>query len=1047
MSAKLHARKCKGARCVDFSGSCADIYTMKTLLSARVVRIVAVFGSLLLALAHARAVNVANYTFAGNSLASSDMDSSSAAADFVLGAGIASFAAPAAFFVNSPAMMLGSDHTPATEADAITGNDYFSFTVTPSGGGALAFGQLSYNFAIQNNSNTITTKIALRWSVDNFATTLDTGMITTNSGQTASAGAGVDLTSYGAQTGPVEFRFYIYDDQDTQFSKVGIDSITLDATFQAAPPRYRIIDLGTLGGNEAIASDINNAGQIVGGSETKKGDGHAFIVEAGRMRDLGVIAGSESRATSINGVGQVVGESSVNRTNADVHACLFSGGRRSDLGVLPGNSNSRANDINVGGLIVGVAETATGGHAVSFGTTVVDLDPTGDDISEALAVNNSGTVVGYTVTMSGQRRAVIFTGGAAQDLGVLGAGAGDGALCTAINDAGVIVGKSQVDGTPNHGHAFIYNGTMTDLGTLDGNPASNSAATGINNPGHVVGTSETGGQIHAFLHRDGKMFDLHTLATGSMAGFTSLTPRAINDDGWIVGSGALASGETHAFLAVPGPFKSASVIAKDDTAAGVSDGLFSTFGPPAIDAMNDVAFRATIKGSNDAAGINTANNSGIWIYNTVSGTLIARTGDPANTAPGTNGALFTKLSDPVLAGNGALAFIGKLKVGTGDATKANSIGVWRHVGGTTTLVCRADGGFGTAKFTDFHEIAIDERGYVSLLADMKDAPNVRGTALTFLGTDNSGTFSPIFYFTGGGKKPTVLKPAPNVAGQGRTVDPIQGRLVDLFPMPGAGQTLTVFSPTAAGFIGSTILKTGDTHPAGGDFDTFGPPAVNAGGTCAFRYTDQIGSAGLTAKNNTGIAVHDSSVFTGLAFTGSAANDRSGAASNMLYAKLGEPVLNNHDRVAFIGTLANGVGGATSSTNTGVWSNADGTLKLIAREGDEAPGYGGGKFAKFDQIVLPDVGGVAMLATVSGVSATRNQGVWAVASDGTLTCVVREGDVLLVNGTSKIVKKLGIFQVAPGVMGQSRSFDASTGALAYLATFTDGTSAICKATLP
>lgn len=46
-------------------------------------------------------------------------------------------------------------------------------------------------------------------------------------------------------------------------------------------------DLGTLAGtSSSYANDINNAGQVVGGSETAAGERGAFIWEGGRMRQL-----------------------------------------------------------------------------------------------------------------------------------------------------------------------------------------------------------------------------------------------------------------------------------------------------------------------------------------------------------------------------------------------------------------------------------------------------------------------------------------------------------------------------------------------------------------------------------------------------------------------------------------------------------------------------------------------------------------------------------------------------------------------------------------
>src|SRR5687767_2925746 len=108
-------------------------------------------------------------------------------------------------------------------------------------------------------------------------------------------------------------------------------------------------DLGTLGGSSSVGFDINNSGDIVGGSSvTDEREYYAFLYSNGVMSDLGSLGGSLSEAGGINDRGQVVGYSV--RASGESRAFLYSDGVMNDLGTL--GLASTAVDINDGGQIV-----------------------------------------------------------------------------------------------------------------------------------------------------------------------------------------------------------------------------------------------------------------------------------------------------------------------------------------------------------------------------------------------------------------------------------------------------------------------------------------------------------------------------------------------------------------------------------------------------------------------------------------------------------------------------------------------------------------------
>ena len=208
-----------------------------------------------------------------------------------------------------------------------------------------------------------------------------------------------------------------------------------------------------------------------------------------------------------------------------------------DVGNL-GGGMSWARAMNESGQVVGESLTSSGEiHAFTWrpGEAIVDLGSLGGSTSGALVVNSGGQVAGESRTASGENHPVRWEEtGAAQDLGTLG---GTWGTSVAINAAGQVTGVSSI-ANDQQMHAFLWTaGSMRDLGTLGGDWSSPTA---INAAGQVVGQSNLGpsGPQHAVLWDESGIHDLGTFGgdSSSPGGFR----RAISDEGEIVGAAETA---------------------------------------------------------------------------------------------------------------------------------------------------------------------------------------------------------------------------------------------------------------------------------------------------------------------------------------------------------------------------------------------------------------------------------------------------------------------------------------------------------------------------
>jgi len=355
------------------------------------------------------------------------------------------------------------------------------------------------------------------------------------------------------------------------------------------PPRYRLVDLGTLGGpisygsvNSAGGRILNNAGVVSSYADTTEADpnapdfcfnpdclvAHAYRWRRGVLDDLGSLApGATSLVAHINDRGWGIGQSLTGSIDPlfgapQTTAVVWTNRRMIPLGYLPGGTESIGTSINGAGQAVGIALNGVAdpfapipagfqnrtflwerGEMVDIGTLGgPDTLPGGGCDLQRPNIVVGASYTSYTPNPSTGVPTLdpfLWENGIMIDLGNLG-GTMSFEICA--NNRKEVIGSSNLPGD-QVSHAFLWrNGHMTDLGTLGGNV---SEAVWINDAGVIAGTADLPTpDIHdAVRWKDGQILDL-----GTVDGDACSCARAINAAGVIVGGSSDCTNYLHAFV-------------------------------------------------------------------------------------------------------------------------------------------------------------------------------------------------------------------------------------------------------------------------------------------------------------------------------------------------------------------------------------------------------------------------------------------------------------------------------------------------------------------
>lgn len=500
--------------------------------------------------------------------------------------------------------------------------------------------------------------------------------------------------------------------------------------------------------------------------------------------------------------------------------------------------------------------------------------------------------------------------------------------------------------------------------------------------------------------------------------------------GLCIGNAALAQSVTYQVVAETGQ-------AAPSAGAGVT---FVEFGVPVTNERGQVAYFARVQG----AGVSASNNTGLWRFSEAPGAhaILAREGQAA---PGAAPALlgeFPVSESPILNDNGdALSSHGL--TGTG-VTSANNRGLWHWGPSPASLVARTGNAApdsSGAVYTGLVSVGFSSNGALAMIARLSSGPG--GPSGSELTNEAVFTRSP-----GGAIRRAF----------------IEGPLSEFPFAAGAavGQELRVNASGAATGVLVEVQCAGPEFCFPGTASLFRfvsggrsriPPGSGSPSLSFFGGWNDGGAATYVAGNS---LMHWNGVTSSVLLAGASPLPRLGGP---LFR---ESLLNGAGQVVF---SAFGTGAQASSNSAVCFVQPGSSVDFVAIEGQRPAGVPSGVVFEdlFDNFPSPRIGGLsvgsdavaAFTASLrgGGVNSSNARGLWIWTAAGGLTLLARQGNSIMLPGwpAPRTIASLGFgpFDGTGGEDGKPRGLGRDSSGrsqVAFLARFTNGTSAIIKAAL-